>query len=284
MLERNDLFIINTNPDARGFYNDINQTQIKILEEFKEKIKQSSLVSNIHRYNDRFFLRFLRARKFNITNAFTMISDYFQWRKDQQVDMVYSFEFPEIKELKKLYPHGYHNTDKQGRPVYIEAYGGIDVDKIFKATTEERWLRYYIREYEILVNYKFRACSKMKGTVVEQTFNITNLAGISLSMLTGNVKTMMQKLSNIGRNYYPEILGKSFLINAPFIFSMMWGIVKGFLDVKTVEKITVLKDNYAPVLLEHIDKDKLPKILGGECKCEGVEGGCLFSDVGPWKV
>jgi len=33
-------------------------------------------------------------------------------------------------------------------------------------------------------------------------------------------------------------------------------------------------------MFDKIDKDCVPKILGGSCNCEG---GCTYSDAGPWK-
>lgn len=46
--------------------------------------------------------------------------------------------------MKDIYPHGYHGTDKLGRPVYIERIGKLDINKLFTITTEERIIRHYI--------------------------------------------------------------------------------------------------------------------------------------------
>lgn len=62
-----------------------------------------------------------------------------------------------------MYPHGYHGIDKLGRPVYIERFGVLDVTRLFQATTEQRIIRHYIQEYEILMKLKFPACSAIKG-------------------------------------------------------------------------------------------------------------------------
>jgi len=70
------------------------------------------------------------------------------------------------------------------------------------------------------------------------------------------------------------------IINAPWGFSSVFRIVKGFLDPVTVEKIHILGSGYAPELLAQIPKENLPKAFGGECECEG---GCLLSDAGPWQ-
>ena len=172
--EPDDSFIINNNPKARGFYNNINNKQVQTLQTLKEKLQAEGLIQNISKYNDRFYLRFLRAESFDITKAFNRLSNYFQWREEENVDNVLSFEFPEINELKKLYPHGFHKTDKDGRPIYIDTFGYVDANQLFKITTEERWLRYYIREKEKLITEKFRLCSIAKGKVVEQYLNIIN--------------------------------------------------------------------------------------------------------------
>ena len=58
------------------------------------------------------------------------------------------YEFPEVNDVKALYPHGYHKTDVEGRPIYMERIGDIDLKILFTVTSQERLLRYYVREYE----------------------------------------------------------------------------------------------------------------------------------------
>jgi hypothetical protein len=83
----------------------------------------------------------------------------------------------------------------------------------------------------------------------------------------------------MSQNYYPERLGRLYLINAPWGFSTVFGIVKGWLDPVTVEKIHVLGSGYQKELLSQIPAENLPKMFGGTCDCPG---GCAFSDEGPW--
>jgi len=87
--------------------------------------------------------------------------------------------------------------------------------------------------------------------------------------------------SNIAQNYYPEMLGNMMLINTTFFFKAIWTIVKVFIDEKTRAKIIVEKSSYQKKLLEFVDKENLPEMFGGECKCAEF-GGCLWSDIGPW--
>jgi hypothetical protein len=76
----------------------------------------SSSCFDIH-WNDRFddatLLRFLRARKFDITRAKEMWAANEEWRKSFGTDAIArSFEFPEARDVDKYYPQFYHKTDK----------------------------------------------------------------------------------------------------------------------------------------------------------------------------
>jgi len=51
---------------------------------------------------------------------------------------------------------------------------------------------------------------------------------------------------------------------------------------KQEKKINVEKSEYAKKLLELVEAENLPTILGGKCTCPDIEGGCLYADIGPW--
>jgi hypothetical protein len=159
----------------------------------------------------------------------------------------------------------------------------VNLTELFKLSSEERLVKYYIKEYEYLLKKRFPACSKAAGKLVEQSLTILDMDGIGLSILTGKTKEFVKLASDIGQNYYPEMLGTMFLINTSFFFSAVWALVQGFIDEKTRNKIKVEKSGYAKKLLELVDADNLPAFLGGKCTCSHVQGGCLSSDEGPWK-
>jgi hypothetical protein len=208
-----------------------------------------------------------------------MFSDYLEWRKEAQVDdIVQNYSFPEASKVAEIYPRFYHKTDKFGRPVYFEILGKMHVDALFSVTTSERLIKGYIREYEKLLNYRFVACGLKVGKHLEQGCSILDLKGVPLSQFN-QVRKVVQQVSSVAQNYYPETLGKMFIINAPFLFKGIWSMIKPMLDENTVSKISVLGSNYEADLLEVIDKNNLPSSYGGTCKCEG---GCNSSDTGPW--
>jgi hypothetical protein len=58
-------------------------------------------------------VRFLRARKYNVSKAFSMFSECERWRKDIKLDdLVKSWNFEENPQVTELYPRYYHKTDK----------------------------------------------------------------------------------------------------------------------------------------------------------------------------
>jgi hypothetical protein len=75
-------------------------------------------------------------------------------------------------------------------------------------------------------------------------------------------------------------MGKFYIINAPMLFSSVWGLVKPLLDEVTASKITILGSKYQATLLENIPAESLPVSFGGACNCEGS---CQLSDNGPWR-
>ena len=79
--------------------------------------------------------------------------------------------------------------------------------------------------------------------------------------------------------YYPETLSRLFIVNAPYIFTGAFSMVKKWLDKHTVDKIQVLGScsdkNVIKVLRTYIDPQSLPKEYGGECICGKMVGGCV---------
>ncbi|EPS95002.1 hypothetical protein FOMPIDRAFT_1062919 [Fomitopsis schrenkii] len=231
------------------------------------------------RHDDALLLRFLRARRFDVEKAKAMLISCEQWRKDFGVDdLVKNFDFPEKEEVNKYYPQYYHKIDKDGRPVYIEQLGKLDIPKLYAITTVERQLKRLVYEYEKNINERMPACSRTVGHPVETSCTILDLNGVSISNFY-RVKDYVMQMSAIGQDRYPETMGKFYIINAPWAFSAVWSIIKPWLDEVTVSKIDILGRDYKGKLLTQIPAENLPKEFGGKCECPG---GCSLSDAGPW--
>lgn len=134
-------------------------------------------------------------------------------------------------------------------------------------------------EYEKVADPRLPACSRKAGKLLETCCTIMDMKGVGVGRIP-SVYGYLKSVSAISQDYYPERLGKLYIINAPWGFASVFSFVKSFLDPITVAKIHVLGSGYQKDLLSQIPAENLPKEFGGDCECEG---GCQFSDEGPWQ-
>mmetsp|Transcript_66689 Transcript_66689/g.77405 ORF Transcript_66689/g.77405 Transcript_66689/m.77405 type:complete len:343 (-) Transcript_66689:184-1212(-) len=262
-----------------GYIGDLSTSQEQALEKFRAEVRAMDIPDD--KYDDVYLLRFLRARKFDLAKTKEMWVNFIKWRKENGVDQIKDFVFTEIEEVKKSWPHGYFMTDKEGRPIYIERTGILNLTQLFKVTTEERMIKYWIQGYERVTTEILPACSKIKGSHVGQTLAIIDLKGFSMGMMSKKVYNFIQLASNIGQNYYPEIMGRMLVINAPMLFSGIWSMIKGWIDEKTRAKIEIIGSKYEAKLLELVPAENLPDFLGGKAT-KSEYGENMTIEKGPW--
>ncbi|KAH3686297.1 hypothetical protein WICPIJ_002723 [Wickerhamomyces pijperi] len=235
------------------------------------------------RLDDSTLLRFLRARKFDVNLALEMYEACEKWRKEFGTDTILQdFHYEEKPLVAKFYPQYYHKTDIDGRPVYIEELGTVNLTEMYKITNQERMLKNLVWEYESFTQHRLPACSRKAGHLIETSCTILDLKGISISSAY-SVLSYVKEASYIGQNYYPERMGKFYLINAPFGFSTAFKLFKPFLDPVSVAKIFILSSSYQKELLKQIPAENLPVKFGGKSTVDEAAGGLLLSDVGPWR-
>lgn len=269
---------INAPSQQTGYTSNLTQEQQSILQEFRKQLQELGYTD---RLDDPSLLRFLRARKFNLDLAREMFINCEKWRSEFGVNTIFQdFHYEEKPIVASMYPQYYHKTDKDGRPVYYEELGKVDLNAMLKITTQERMLKNLVWEYESMVEYRLPACSRKAGHLVETSCTILDLKGISITSAY-NVIGYVKEASKIGQDYYPERMGKFYLINAPFGFSTAFKLFKPFLDPVTVSKIFILGTSYQSELLKQIPPENLPVKFGGLSKVTDSE--LLLNDVGPWR-
>ncbi|KAG7096421.1 hypothetical protein E1B28_003860 [Marasmius oreades] len=272
-----------TNRDYKplpGRMGNLTQLQLHALEQLKKELTEEGHFVE-ERMDDATLLRFLRARKFDVTAAKAMLLDCEKWRQEVGVDdIMKNFDFKEKEQVDKYYPQYYHKMDKDGRPIYIELLGNFDYKALYGLTTQDRLIKQLVWDYEKFITTRLPACSKLVGYPVETSCTILDLSYISLTNFY-HVKDYVSQAIAIGQNRYPESMGKFYIVNAPYLFSTVWSLIKPWLDEVTAAKIAILGSNYQPELLKQIPAENLPKYLGGKCECPG---GCSLSDAGPWNM
>ncbi|XP_073128144.1 phosphatidylinositol/phosphatidylcholine transfer protein SFH3-like [Henckelia pumila] len=211
------------------------------------------------------------------------LTEMFDWRKNFGGNTVMKdFDFKELNEVQKYYPQGYHGVDKEGRPIYIERLGKLDVERLLQVTTLDRYVKYQALDSEKTHRVRFPACSIAANRHINRNLVILDVEGVSLKSFTRPVQNVLMQFRKIYSDDYPETISQMLIINAGTGFNLIWSAIKCFLDPETASKIQVIGNKYQTKLLEMIDESELPDFLGGSCNCK-LEGGCLRSDRGPWR-
>jgi hypothetical protein len=149
------------------------------------------------------------------------------------------------------------------RPVFYLNLGGCDLERVLEVTTAERFLRYDLLQRELAMRYHYPRCWQESDSVVDQNVNIVDLKGFTLKQFSRKARELMTRAAYKDQEYYPEMLGKAFVINAPASFRVVWALLRTLVDKRTQDKVTVLGKHYEKVLTKHIHPDNLPAFLGG---------------------
>ncbi|KAJ1627179.1 CRAL-TRIO domain-containing protein [Pavlovales sp. CCMP2436] len=232
--------------------------------------------------------RWLRARKFDVPKTLLMIQNHIEWGVKYDLEVVYTtFHHADNQAVKGAYPRAYHKTDKVGRPLYIDAIGKLDINRINELATDEQMEREKIQDMEYTLRVRYPACSKAAGRMINQSLVIMDLQGFSSSIWNSQTRAMTKRLTGVLSDHYPETMGALFIVNAPSFFSAIWSFIKLFLDPGTAAKISILDHGFKKELLKHVSAENLPVHLGGTDTSfdwnydQGpwVKGG---KDQGPW--
>lgn len=165
----------------------------------------------------------------------------------------------------------------------MQDLANLDTTALWTCTTPERIVDNFVVTLENAVRYRYHYCTEAdpEGRLVDDNLMVIDVNGLGMSTFW-NFRTQLQQLLAVLDTNFPELSGRVQIINAPWLFSTIWGYIKGWLPPATVGKIDIQGADYKASLLQFVDPENLPKRLGGQCECRHA-GGCAISDEGPWK-
>ncbi|KAI0354930.1 CRAL/TRIO domain-containing protein [Trametes cingulata] len=260
-----------------------------ILNQFREALVQQDLIHDGDSIgtDDETLLRFLRARGYNLKHAILMWKNCQHWRKTVEgvgIDELYRqidpFDYPERDLVFDCWPLYFHKVDKKGRPLNFHHFGGINLNKLQKSMTLERFWQTVIVNCEALTREVLPAAAEAAGRPILGTFVVVDLSGFGISQFW-QMKDFARMSFQVSQDYFPETMAQLAIVNAPRGFSTIWNVMKPWLAKETVAKVSIYGSDYRSALLELIDADALPTSLGGTCTCAD-RGGCMKSNAGPW--
>ncbi|KAJ7957161.1 Random slug protein 5-like [Quillaja saponaria] len=205
--------------------------------------------------DDLMIRRFLRARDLNVEKASALFLKYLKWRRMfVPNESISASEVPNEIAQNKMFLQGF---DKKGRPITL----------VFGARHSNRKL--YCEQVPLHPVFLCLLCSD-KILLLDAGCHLGQEKFVVIGDLKGwgysnsDIRGYLGALS-ILQDYYPERLGKLFIVHAPYIFMTVWKIVYPFIDNNTKKKIVFVENNrLKSTLLEEIDESQLPETYGGQ--------------------
>ncbi|KAI3979547.1 hypothetical protein MKX01_001739 [Papaver californicum] len=142
---------------------------------------------------------------------------------------------------------------KGGLPVFAIGVG--------KSTFDKGLSHIQINEYRDRVVLPH--ATKKFGRYIGTCLKVLDMTGLKLSALS--LIKLLTVISTVDELNYPEKTNVYYIVNAPYIFSSCWKIVKPLLQERTRKKIQVLQGSGKEELLKVMDKESLPHL----CRREG---------------
>lgn len=262
-----------------GFEVNLTEAQKVALDELKKRMEKSEYAQELleNPDGDRFVLRFLRAtmkdksgaRVFDVNAAEERLKRTMQWRRDVQADELRKG----IENGDEIRPEGQdicYNQIPYVMVVHPETGDVFRFDRFAtsasnlndSALTTEQWTKNVAYTMEKTM-YLLRQQSKVHGREISTYSTIVDASGVSLTGIVSRRK-FVQFMSFLGAEYYPEMLGKTWIVNCPWYFDKIWTMVKPFIDKDTLQKLFVKSGMPVEEFLKVMPKSAILKEFGGD--------------------
>lgn len=225
---------------------------------------------------DAFVYRFLVARQMHLNKASDMFRQAVEYREKHNLDAILNFPCPKASQFIRLGYQGWHGHDRFGRPIFLERTGSQSMKEVWKVGNLDERIAYHHFVTEYFIQRVCEDASRRSGRQIDQVVFIIDMKGFGTSHMVKVQYQYVNAIAKINSLILPEYLGAVFIVNAPRVFSMVWKIVRPWLDSRTREKIHIYSDAGKSAIEKLIDLEEVPEILGGKCnKCHN--GNCLES-------
>ncbi|XP_009123116.1 patellin-2 isoform X1 [Brassica rapa] len=158
--------------------------------------------------SDVILLKFLRARDFKVKEAFTMLKNTVQWRKENNMDELLAEDLQGAEFEKMVFTHG---VDKQGHVVIYSSYGEFQNKEIFSDKEKlNKFLKWRIQFQEKCVrSLDFSPEAKSSFVFVS---DFRNAPGLGKRSLWQFIRRAVKQFED----NYPEFVAKELFINVPW--------------------------------------------------------------------
>jgi hypothetical protein len=243
--------------------------------EFKELVKD--YIKPEH--TDFYFTRFLVARKWDVKVSAELFISAMKVREAEQVDQILE-TFPQtfwFKTITSYWPTSISESKfhvaKDGCPVMYERIGLVN-PKLADLIPMDVLIRHHLYNVEIMEKENRKVVEKngfSAGSIL-----IEDLEDLSASHMYGKVTKLITGIAARDEVSYPESIRKVYIVNPPGVFSLVWSLMKPFIEERTQGKFSFgsakeFKDEWEKI----IGLENLPKYLGGTLEWDPPSGGVI---------
>jgi hypothetical protein len=157
---------------------------------------------------------------------------------------------------------------RAGHLVTVEYTGLSDPSALLDSLTLDQYIEFEKHNMEhkaILLD----RISRERGYLVKM-ISMRDMTGMGYKHVGGKGVTIMTSVLKMMQGAYPEVIENIFIINAPWIFATLWGLVKPFVAPRTIEKIKIFgassEKGAKELLVARIGAHNLPERFGGSRK------------------
>ncbi|BAT88477.1 uncharacterized protein HKW66_Vig0078330 [Vigna angularis] len=234
-----------------------NQEALKQLQSLMENVDEQlkNTFQNMHQgYPAETLIRFLKARDWHVAKAHKMLSDCLNWRVENEIDKVLTKPIPAdlyraIRDSQLIGMSGY---SKEGLPVIAVGVGLSTYDK----ASDKYYIQSHIQINEFRDRVILPTASRKHERYLGTCVKVLDMTGLKFSAL--NQLRLLTAISTIDDLNYPEKTDTYYIVNAPYVFSACWKVVKPLLQERTRRKIQVLQGCGKEELLKVMDYASLP--------------------------
>ncbi|KAM7292878.1 alpha-tocopherol transfer protein-like [Ixodes scapularis] len=203
--------------------------------------------------DDAFLVKFLRARKYRVEEAFCTIRKYFRVRQ------VHRNIFDDLRPSQIMFNAVFHQNklvtilderDHLGRLVAILKLGAwkphmCPLDELFRAGV-------LVGEYILL----------SETTQVAGVVAVVDLEGLNFELFRHYTPSVVRKLIELAQECYPIRIKGVYITNNPPIFELIYSVAKLFLKPKLVDRTHFIGRDYQK-LHALIPRERLPEEYDG---------------------
>ncbi|CAN0890097.1 PATL3 [Linum grandiflorum] len=218
--------------------------------------------------SDVVLLKFLRARDFKVKEAFVMLKNTIQWRKEFKIEELVEEDLGDDLE-KVVFMHGH---DRDCHPVCYNVFGEFQNKELYQKTFSDeekrtKFLRWRIQFLEKSIrNLDFRPGGV---STIFQVNDLKNSPGPGKKELRLATKQAVQLL----QDNYPEFVAKQVFINVPWWYLAFYTMMSPFMTQRTKSKFVFASPaKTADTLFKYISPEQVPIQYGGlsvdDCECD----------------